>query len=405
VGSAAVPVASSFIGGPVGGILGTIAGTLLGSIAGPESVSVNRTDGHGLVGVSPGAAERAVLAESALQTVLAINEGPELDAIVQHMTSNWNANAPDLDAVASCVAPGLLACALDITAAKLNKTTLSGGSEATAAFSTPLPRRPLSGLGGQEAVSISGEGRDFIEGLLGPTRPISGEEGIFDFLGPVLKQAVSFGVPIVSQFAKDAVSGLVPKLLAKIGGGGTESATAAMQPHMDTAKFLFKRAAVADAALQALMSLPRSTLERVQLQSSSQGSQEEGIFDFIKTTVQKIGPFALDTVKNAANKLAPVLIDTAVQKFSDHLGLPSGGVAGGSNKQPLRTKVSFQTLLLGSAGNDNQLKVSQIIALGNTTHDLNSEVQERAKTWKPSLHRRTSWDSDDDGLIEAPYTP
>ncbi|KAF7555830.1 hypothetical protein G7Z17_g1919 [Cylindrodendrum hubeiense] len=384
VGSRVLPVASPLLG-PIGGYLGTAAGALLGSL-GAESI----TDGN----AENGSAERAMLAESALQAVLSMEHSEDLEEVVTKMQGIWATSAPNINALAPVLAPALTECALDLTSdrwARAADPTRPRGEESTIV----MQRRDLgitlteSGLGG-------GEEAAFVEGLFGPTRQLAGEEGIFDWLGPVLRTAVSHVTPIVSQAAKSAISGLGNTLLNKAKNAlGAESAMSdGLSSNEEATRILLKRAVMADAALQALMTLPRAKLQRLKLTHEESG-ETEGIFDFMKTTVQKFGPIALDSAKNMAKKYLPGLIDTATKKISGHLGLSAEA---GFPDRTIARKPSFRDML---NGNGNSIKVSYVedTPVGLTTIDVNPLINARKEAWVPSIEWQKSWDDNDDGPV------
>ncbi|KAF4835422.1 hypothetical protein CGCSCA4_v012601 [Colletotrichum siamense] len=55
-------------------------------------------------------------------------------------------------------------------------------------------------------------------------------------------------------------------------------------------RVVIRRVAIAEAALETLMTLPREMLNRLRIKASSHGGGEEGFYDVIKSGVQKTGP-------------------------------------------------------------------------------------------------------------------
>lgn len=339
VGSKIIPLASPLIG-PVGGILGPAVGGLLGSLAESE-LSDNpdvRTDGT---------AERAILAETALQAVLA----SEL----------------------------------------LQK---SSGQRCH----HEQPRRSLgvelteSSLGGEEAA--------FIQGLMGPTRQVAGEEGMFDWLGPVLKTAVNVAKPLASQAASAALAGLGGVIKGALGAESTISDSSNSSQHQEATRILLQRAIMADTALQVLMTLPAHKLEQLKPVNPESGDAE-GIFDFIKDTVQKLGPLALDTAKQAAKTYLPRLIDSASQKVSSKLGFKTetSGSARSLSKKP--------SLLDTLNGKNAATKVSHVhnMAADTARIDVTPLIRARRRLWVPSDEWQKCWDDNDDGPVMMNQPP
>ncbi|KAH6886854.1 hypothetical protein B0T10DRAFT_442993 [Thelonectria olida] len=333
IGSKILPVASPLLG-PVGGLLGPAVGGILGSL-GAESGMDSNPDTNA-------SAERAILAEAALQAVLSSEHTEGLEEVVSKMQSIWRIGAPRIDALASALTPIFTECGLELATHRLEKGSGSLGQE-----SVLEPHRRDLGVSLPES-AIGGEEAAFIQGLMGPTRALAGEEGMFDWLGPVLKQAALVAKPIVSQVASAAITSAAKKLKNSIGAESTISAP--LSTNEEATKILLHRAVLADTALQALMTLPREKLN--QLKPANQESGEaEGIFDFMKTAVQKIGPIALDTAKSAAKKYLPRLIDSASQTISGKLGLQPEAIV------PVRGLVRKQSFLDVLNGKSTTVKV------------------------------------------------
>ncbi|KAH9885014.1 hypothetical protein F4778DRAFT_787417 [Xylariomycetidae sp. FL2044] len=368
-GAAIVPIAGSIIGGPIGGALGTAAGAILSSVAGaeglmdagrgPESITQDK--------LAPGAAERAVLAEAALQTVISLADSPETDQVLEHLEKTYQQFSPHVDAIAARLSPQLTECAMSIAVSGMNRTT---GLNESATESSGMRRRLVRVVDGEIR---SAAGKDFVEGLLKDTIPAAGEEGWFDGLGGLLSRAVKYAAPIVSQAAKDAITTFGPKLVDKLlPSSGTESMTASTGTlNKDASRLIFKRALLADASLQALMSLDKAQLARLRMQKEAGavagvGEQQEGaVFDFIKAAVQKLAPVAADVAKQAVVKLGPALIDIAKDKITGGSPVtrpdrPSGNASSRFSRlhggQPRDTAVSgFQTI--GDAGSGSEAMV------------------------------------------------
>lgn len=401
VGSTVLPIASGMLG-PVGGMVGTAAGALLGSLSEAAPGATESTV------ASNGAPERAILAEACLQAVLALPSSPESQGILNHMGKNWAANAPNVDAIATAITPQVTECALDIA---LDRWSKAADPNRRSSEESILEPRAL-GVEAPESAVSGGQEAAFVKNLFGPTRPVAGEEGMFSWLGPVLKTAITVAKPLVSQAAKAVVTDIAPKLLGQVVGSitGTESAEAkpvivsSKQPQV---KLLVKRALVADTALQALMTLPESTLKKLTVNPTSPTDQTEGIFDRIKSIVQKIGPTVLDTAKSAVKTFVPVLLNAAASKIAE-----SGGVnpvipapIGTGGRQP-----SILDDLLSGAGTAIQVSPVPSALESNTTIEhvpihLGAELRRREVEWKPSKEPRKSWDSNDDAMPVADTPP
>ncbi|KAL6412992.1 hypothetical protein AUP68_02487 [Ilyonectria robusta] len=272
------------------------AGALLSYIVGAETIS------SGAATKISGAAERALLAEASLEAVLAIEESPELDEILEHMQKNWNENAPKVDEVAGLIVSYLKEAARDI--ATYRETDNNEVGQSTKRKRRALAIRNFPGL------NTNDTGKDFIKGLFGPTLPLAGREEIFSSLGPVLRSAISAVEQLVSQAGQTAVAERGLKLLEKATSRGAELAS---EIDEEASRVLLQRAIMADAALQALFSLSKEKLDALKLIPLGEVPVEEDIFDFLKRVVQDRGPLALYPAKHAVKKFTPLLIDAPIK--------------------------------------------------------------------------------------------
>ncbi|KAL5590617.1 hypothetical protein FOBRF1_014174 [Fusarium oxysporum] len=290
VGRDAFPVASPFLGS-IGGHLSAVAGTLLGSLT--ESALSQSTDI-----VAHGPAERAVLAEAALQAVLASEHDEYVTEVINKMGQFWKAGAPKADTLAPAITPILAQCSVELSNQVAPETEDSKGPYFR-------DRRRLE-VDITESAAMNG-GAAFIQGILGPTRQLEGGRDVAQWLGPVLITAVSESKPLTSKPASAVLSGLGRLDREEL---SIESSTSSANE--DATRILIKRAVLADAALQAVMSLPRERLDRFRPVDGD--GDVTGIFDFMKDVVQKLGPIALDVAKRTAIKFGPRLISAASWK-------------------------------------------------------------------------------------------
>ncbi|KAF4338951.1 glutamyl endopeptidase [Fusarium beomiforme] len=295
VGSDAFPFASSFLG-PIGAPLSVVVGTLLGSL------SKSRLAQDADIEVN-GAAERAVLAEAALQALLASENDENVMEIFNKIGRIWQDGAPKLDTLASTITPILANCSVELLSQRTEETRNSREQFESNHSSLDVDLTESAATNGGDA---------FIQGLLSPTRQLAGGRDVVEWLGPVLKIAVSNSKPIASRSTSAAISALGGVSREELGIEST--ASSASKADEDATEILLKRAVVADAALQAVMSLPRERLGRLEL--ATKDGEAAGIFDFIKDAIQRLGPTAVDTAKKVAIQFGPRLIDVASRKSS-----------------------------------------------------------------------------------------
>ncbi|KAF5671235.1 glutamyl endopeptidase [Fusarium heterosporum] len=383
VGSKIIPLASPLLG-PVGGILGPAVGGLLGSLA--ESEFSGSPDIK-----TEGTAERALLAEAALQAVLASEHTEGVTELVGKMERIWRVDAPKVDYLAPVVTPVVAECgqwlARDRQRLEKPRTIKNYHSQSRRSLGVDMSE---SSLGGEEAA--------FIQGLMGPTRQVAGEEGMFDWLGPVLKTGINLAKPLASQAASAALAGLGGLVKKSLGAESTSSDSSS--EHEEATKILLKRAVMADTALQALMTLPSHKLEQIKPINPETG-EAEGIFDFIKDAVQKLGPVALDTAKQAAKTYLPRFIDSAAQKVSSRLGLPTES---SGTTRTLSKKPSLMDMLNSK---NTAIKVSHVSnsADGPAIVDITPMIRARQRDWVPSEEWQKCWDDNDDGPVLMTQPP
>ena len=336
VDTESLPIDSPLLGS-VGNLVSTAAGALLSYVVGADVIA----SGESLK--IPGATERALLAEAALQAVLAIEASPELDEILESMKKNWDANAPGADEVAKLLLPYLKRSALEVSA---DHSTHALGPDSSSTTTTKS-RRPLSIRSLPKSIT-NGEWKDFIKGLFGPTLAVIGREHVFSSIGPVLRSAVLAVETLVSETGKSAVEERVPKLLQKIAQEFTAGRSTGADE--DAARVLVQRAIMADAALQALMSLSQQKLNALELNPHDVTKTAEGIFDFLKRVIQDIGPIVLMPAKHTTKKFAPILIEAPAQttapteavRTKNNTGKPS--LRDMLRKPKASTKVSYRSL-------------------------------------------------------------
>ncbi|KAF5543492.1 glutamyl endopeptidase [Fusarium phyllophilum] len=276
VGRKGFPFASAFLG-PIGGPLSAVVGTLLGSLT--ESTLSQSTES-----IANGPAERAVLAEAALQAVLASDHDEYVMKVINNMGQIWKGGAPKAQILAPSITPILGQCSVDLSDQVAPEAENSRGPYFR-------DRRRLE-VDITESAAMS-DGAAFIQGILGPTRQLEGGKDVSEWLGPVLITAVSESKPLTSNSTSKGLSRME----------SVEAPTSSANE--DATRILIKRAVLADAALQAVMSLPRERLER--FRPTDGRGDDAGIFDFMKDKVQIFGPATLDIAKKAAIKFGPRL--------------------------------------------------------------------------------------------------
>ncbi|KAK6215442.1 hypothetical protein QIS74_08461 [Colletotrichum tabaci] len=407
VGSVALPIAGSILGGPIGGGIATVAGSLLGMVSGAESALDNGASSpesfapHQL---SRGAAERAVLAEAALQTIVSLDRGDVAEGLIDDVVSTFKRTAPKLEDLVKVLRPILTQQALEIAVKGMNRTA----GLAQTSLESDLSRARVSIHPGgdftESALTGGGEGAALLESLLTPTVPVGGEEGWISSLGSLISTGVKLAAPIAGKLAKEYAPKIIGGLVSKISGGSQESVEGSdVMLNDDTTRFLLKRALLADASLTALQRLNKNELGQLRIRSEVRqehalGDQEGAWGDFFKTVVQKVAPIALDGAKKAAAALAPKIVDAALGKLGrneSELSVPNGA-------RTLKTKSSYYDVLNGRS----PIQVSSFLTLRETGGQPQSTSPATGLTQTQRLSgRRSSLDSNPDLPVAYPSAP
>lgn len=258
-----------------------IIGTLLNTI----TSSATLADGHTEI---EGASERASLAEACLPAVVYIRHPQHSSEALAQMEKIWNASAlpkPTFNKLAKLLLPLVTNAALEIASNHWAEAT--GG------------KRESFGVDGSPT-QASGE-------------PAASRDP------PVASNSIAQLLPvspphsITSQGAKKVIKDVAERLANKAAGSSTGASTSGLFPfasNEEASTFLLKRAFMADIALQVFMAMPQETLDGITVPApdASGSVQSVQLTDFVKATMEKIGPIELDSARNAAARLSPVLL-------------------------------------------------------------------------------------------------
>ncbi|KAF8861619.1 trypsin-like serine protease [Acephala macrosclerotiorum] len=340
-------IASPFLG-PAGAPIAGIAGVALGALGKMcESAFDPGTQTlHMVQKITPeqmdGCAQRAVLAEAALQAALKLDDShPEAKKIIQSMKKSYATMTIQKSLPSKlfpCIAAPALRIAMDQKVAIQPKA--------------PLIRKPLpqAGLNAAEAAFYSPTEAAFAKELLAPTLSLPGEEGFFDTMAPIIKKGLKYATPFLKQAAKDGIDAVLADW------NSTEAAIDTTTSDSILAEPLFKRAIVAECALQAVQKVEPSKLNDIKLIDVEGNEMPEGFFDFMKGAIQVVGRQIAQTAPDVIRNVGPVALDllaNAIQKKAGAegaFGLPSP--SGSSTLSPpltpgLTRKKSIGTLAAG----------------------------------------------------------
>lgn len=301
--------------GPVGGPLTALAGTILGWAGSLCESSFDPEDECSADPSQENYAQRAVLAEAAVQTALKLNltQLSDLDLLVA-ITEEY----PGLQTNSGRISPKLLGILLEpSTRIALDSILVK---ERVAAASSESDQRVEISVSGDDTEAegpIDDQTEAFLDKLIAPTLLCAGEESFINDLGTLISKALKIALPIM----KTAASGLA----ALNNTTSTEAAIVESEKDQNLS-LLAKRALLGEAVLQAFIKIGAENLKDIQI--SNDGTQE-AFFDFFKQVAQRIGRQVLDS--------APQVIDLATPIIKELLkGQQASAVSGSSNKAAMR---------------------------------------------------------------------
>ncbi|VBB81500.1 Putative protein of unknown function [Podospora comata] len=321
----ALPLVSPLLG-PMGGPVSAIGSIAMGAL----SKAVQESDMEsGLpppprIKLAAGVAERAVVAESVLQTVLRMERSPVSQRIVDKMRSKYTATGFTSKHAAK-LGPRMVPL---LSQAGLRIAVTEGLIQKPAEFGA-TKQVPVS----QTEADLTGDTHTdrFLENIAKTEAKVlkSGaqSEAFFDNLGPFLTRALKVASPVLLTSARAGLQ-KIDQILAKKEkqvGGGTEAlledpTNEKVITDEKAAALLAHRAVVAECALQAVLEAePKELRESVILGESAGSAEQESFFGGLLKTVQRIAPAVL--------KAAPAVLNTAVPILLGAISGPAGAPA------------------------------------------------------------------------------
>ncbi|KAK0610696.1 hypothetical protein B0T17DRAFT_500616, partial [Bombardia bombarda] len=335
VAQGALSLASPLLG-PFGGPVSAIGGVALGAL----NKAVSEADFDFASPIAPkvalesGVAERAVIAEAALQTVLRMEQSRTSKGIIDRMQKKY-AESGFTTAHANNIGPKLvpllsqaglrMAVNDSLPTAKsgpkvfstATKTIRLDGSEADLGTGDEHSDRFLKAVS-ESAVTVLQSDNTTASGQEKESSFESDTEGFFSGLPDLFTKAFKVAKPVLIAGARAGLSAGLKKLddvLVQSKDAGTEallenedtvSDKVAIVTDEKAASLLATRAVMAECALQAVLEETNTAAlkESVILGDATGAVQSEGFFDSMIKTIQVIGPAVLKT--------APAVIRTAV---------------------------------------------------------------------------------------------
>ncbi|KUJ06758.1 uncharacterized protein LY89DRAFT_678347 [Mollisia scopiformis] len=266
-----------------------------------------------------GCAQRAILAETALQAAFRLDSRePQGQQIITDM-ANIYATVQPLEDLNMKLFPAIAGPILRIA---LNDITATPPTQSATQVKVPLP-----GVAAVESSFSSTINTSFATQLLQPTIIVPGQESFFDNLSSVISTGLQYATPITTTLAQSAVKSAL--------SASPESALEATARDNIVSLPLFRRAIVAECALQAVQKIDTTTLASLPLYDEQGNPTTEGFFDTMTKAMQTIGQKVLDAAPDVIASVGPIvasLVASAIQK-------PSGGGSRAASDLPMTAGV------------------------------------------------------------------
>ncbi|KAK0714490.1 trypsin-like cysteine/serine peptidase domain-containing protein [Lasiosphaeris hirsuta] len=367
VAQATLPFVSPLLG-PLGAPVSAIGGIALGALAKAvsESLLAGETPAGTPISLVPGTAERAVLAESALQAVLRMERSPASEKLLGAIRNKYTGSGftrAHADKLGRQMVPLL-------SQAGLRLATTEGLVKKEAQWAGGAAQLPISHHEG--GMSTGDSNADDLIKTAGevPIKRATGTAETESFFGDIssfLSKGLSVAKPVLLTSARAGLE-KIDEILSKK-GSGTEAALVddgrGVVSDEKAAALLAHRAVVAECALQAVVEADKEALKESVILGGADGARQEGFFDGLLKTVQVIGPAVLSVAPAVLETAVPHLLSAVAGTEADVVAPPpakkleNGMVNGAGNAKVRKFSVC------GNEGKDDRLFVTaQEIGLG-----------------------------------------
>jgi V8-like Glu-specific endopeptidase len=270
--------------GPIGAPLGALANLAL-SAAGRMAESTTAESGFTSDIQIDGTVERAILSEAALAVVMSMKKTKlQEEGILDDMASVVKKLSPSVGQIAPHVMGAVMEPALRIA---LDTINTGGNANAESSFSsTTRYRVPVSGETRYKN-RLDPAAEAFVSGLLSASAKDGDAEGFFDDIGKFIKTAVGVAAPLGGTIMKT-----LGNLLAGTESGFAEDSPTPIGLSLENLGY---RAILGEAALQAVMKMPKQQLE------------EEGFFSKMISLVKDIAPVVMRSAPGVIKAVTPLV--------------------------------------------------------------------------------------------------
>ncbi|KAK3361856.1 hypothetical protein B0T24DRAFT_684090 [Lasiosphaeria ovina] len=344
--------------GPLGAPVSAIGSIALGALDkavsesdlgnGPTSPGAGSTGIASRITLEAGRAERAVIAEAALQTVLRMEHGRTSKGIFDRMAKKY-AESGFTTAQAETIGPKLVpllsqaGLRVAVTESLLTKETEFGPVRKPVAVSATEAALDSGDANGESFLKAVGESEVQVlresdiatsdkteSGTEAGGLSDSDSEAFFDGLGAFLSKGLQLAKPVLLTGTRAGLKKL-DEILAKSQDPLTESLLESDTTDINSqitdekaAALLATRAVVAECALQAVLEADMADLKASVTLGDSSTVAPEGFLDGLLKTVQKIGPAVLKVAPAVLRTAVPVLLNAvAPQTEAGFSGLPN----------------------------------------------------------------------------------
>ena len=299
--------------GPIGAVVAPLAGVALhGAAKLAETSLVSGTESAVQSGpksavhtsaslYKEGAVHRAILGEAALHAISRLPEDALRESgALMTMSAVYTANEKIVENLTPQISRALLEPTLRISMDELHKAHNPRRSQTTQVMKWAPIAGAESAMAGPESES---EASGFLRHVVADDAEVV-DEAFFPDLLNVIKKGALIAAPFVTGLAREGLD----KLDKIISDSKAETEFSLVDEPNTVLELLPKRALLGEAALQAIMKLPKEQLYK-QYPKPGSDSQTEGLIDVFKTAVQKIGPKVLAAAPIVMKHVTPMIQD------------------------------------------------------------------------------------------------
>jgi len=303
------------------------------------------------ISLERGTAQRAILAESALQTVLRMERSPASEKLLGSIRKKYTEcgfNASQADKLGRQMVPLLSQAGLRF------------------AMNEGLVRKDTSWHPAASSLRKDGEadvmtGDEGVDGLINsittvPVKKLNSPEteSLLQDITGFLSSALTVAKPVLLTSARAGLK-KIDEILAKKGGDTEaglvdDTSTPGVVSDEKAAAWLAHRAVVAECALQAVVEADKKALQESVILGGVDGAQQESFLGGLMKAVQVIAP--------AVMKVAPAVLKTAVPTLLNAVAGGESAVVSPKHERPLEngdSKVRKFLQVIGNEGPDDRM--------------------------------------------------